>query len=301
MTLIMEKILELVPKSIVGRNKKVYNFSKESDSFDFYDNQFDGDNQFEIGSAVKEEDLKKSPKEMIAAVSYLRENIDIESIVVELGGSRHQRRSGFPYHFFPNYIPLDISKSSMVAFAELYDRESIACDAQKLPFRDNSIDAIYTHTFLEHPMNPDAVVKEIDRVLKVGGVVVHSDAWHCRWWKRFGVYGVKKFPEIGFSEKLLYIIIALSEVKIFRFPVIVMKRFFKELFISKSKPVDLIYGKLTPNYELKIYSDEDAAGNIDPLDLIRFYESRDYELVNKRSFIQRMKLNDQNLYFKKVK
>ena len=299
MTTELKRLLKTEPFSIHGRNEKVYSFSKGSESFDFYTNQFNGENAFKIGSGIKTEDINDSPNEMIELISFLEKNMDKESIILELGGSKYQRRSGFPYAFFSNYFPLDISVSSMIGYSELYDRESIACNAQNIPLIDSSVDVVYTHTFLEHPIDPDKVVKEIDRILKDGGLVIHSDAWHCRWWKRFGVYGVKKWNEMTLNEKGLYLIIFVNELKLVRFPIIIIKRLLKELFISKKQPQDLIYKKLTPNYDLKKYSDEDAAGSIDPIDLIRFYEQRKYKLIRKKSFLQRIFFNEPNIYLKK--
>ena len=295
----INKLFKINPISIYGRNNKVYSFSKDSKSFDFYTDQFKSKNTFEVGSGVKEEDLSKSPKEMIEVISFLKKIISEKSIIIELGGSKHQRRSGFPYSFFKNYLPLDISLSSMIGYSELYDRVSIACDAQNLPLKERSVDVIYTHTFLEHPINPDKVVKEIDRVLKFNGIVIHSDAWHCRWWKTLGIYGVKQWEDMTVNEKFMSFIIYVNEIKIIRFPIIITKRLIKELFISKKQPQDLIYKKLIPNYDLKIYSDEDAAASIDPIDLIRFYEQRGYNLIYKKTFLQRIFLNEPTIYLKK--
>ena len=57
--------------------------------------------------------------------------------------------------------------------------------------------------------------------------------------------------------------------------------------------------KLPPNYNLKVYSDEDAAGSIDPIDVIRFYEQRGYKLIDKMSFLQRIFFNESSIYLKK--
>jgi len=296
MTINIPELLKVKPISIEGRNGKVYSYSRKSKSFDFYTDQFKGNKEFKIGSGIQKEDLSKSPKEMVDAITFLQNKLKPEAFILELGGSKHQRRSGFPYAFFNNYVPLDISLSSVTEYSELYDRIGIACDAQKLPLEDGVVDAIFTHTFLEHPLNPDLVVKEIDRVLKKGGILIHSDAWHCRWWKRLGIYGVKKWHDMMAKEKLLFLIISIVEMKVIRFPLIIIQRFFKELTISKKQQKDLVYKKLTPNYELKLYSDEDAAASIDPLDLIRFYEQRGYKTVYKYSFLKRIFFNQTSVY-----
>ena len=102
----IENLLKYPPSSIEGRNKKVYNYSNESESFNFYSDQFKGDSNFEIGVSVKKENIAESPKEMQEIIEFLKRNTSQNSIVIEIGGSKHQRRSGFPYSIFSNYFPL---------------------------------------------------------------------------------------------------------------------------------------------------------------------------------------------------
>ena len=103
---------------------------------------------------------------MIHAITYLKDNIRKDDVFVELGGSKHQIRSRFLYVLFDNYVPTDISLSSMTEYSGLYDEIEIACDAQGLPLKDDVVHVIFTHTFLEDPLNPDMVIKEIHRVLE---------------------------------------------------------------------------------------------------------------------------------------
>lgn len=53
----------------------------------------------------------------------------------------------------------------------VYDSVNLTCDIAKLPFKDNSIDVIINIAVLEHVPDPEKVVNEIYRVLKVGGMV----------------------------------------------------------------------------------------------------------------------------------
>jgi len=212
-----------------------------------------------------------------------------------LGGGFFQGRSGWAYKRLHNYYPLDISASSIERYSDHFQMPGIVADATKLPFKDNSVDFIFTHTFLEHPLNPDAVLKEIARVLKPGGYVLHLDAWFCRWWHRYGIVNLipkneNLIPknEMTFQQKLIDLGSKLTEIKIVRLPPIIIGRFFREVFISKRKPMDLRFKKLNPNYDLHLGCDEDAASNIDPLDVIRFYESRGFKLAQPLSFKQRL-------------
>ena len=296
---ILSNILKFKPNSILSRNKKVYDYSEKTENFVFYNNQFNNNLKIKIGEEIKNVDFSKSPSEMIEINNFLLKNISSESVFIELGGSKYQRRSGFPYFFFKNYFPLDISQQSMIGYSELYDRFSISCNAENLPFKNTTIDVIMTHTFLEHTINPNKVLNEIDRVIKKGGYVIHSDAWHCRWWQRFGFYGVKSFNDISFKYKLLYILISFYEIKLFRYFNIVLKRLFKEILITTKNPNKFIFKRLKPNYELNLFCDEDAASSIDPVDLIRFYKSRGYMLVPHLTFFELLFFNNKTIYLKK--
>ena len=55
-----------------------------------------------------------------------------------------------------------------------YKNVDICCDIAKLPFKDNSIDVIFCISVLEHVVNPEKVVSEINRVLKKDGIVYSS-------------------------------------------------------------------------------------------------------------------------------
>lgn len=295
----MNLLLEILKKSPItnlARNKKVFDYSEKSQSLNFYNNQFTEKEEKSTFTASKIEDISNSPKEMIEINSFLLNKISSDSIFIELGGSKYQRRSGYPYFFFKNYFPLDISQQSMIGYSELYDRFSISCNAEELPFKDKTINVIMTHTFLEHPINPNLVLQEIDRVLKQGGYVIHSDAWNCRWWQRFGIYGIKKFNDLSFNQKLIYMLIIISEISFFRKLFIVLKRLVKELFISTKRPNNFIFKKLKPNYNLNLFCDEDAASSIDPIDVIRFYKSRGYKTVPNLSFLKLLFFKKKTIY-----
>ncbi|MCL4418365.1 MAG: class I SAM-dependent methyltransferase, partial [Actinobacteria bacterium] len=52
------------------------------------------------------------------------------------------------------------------------ERTEVVADAHYLPFKNNSIDCIFSNAVLEHVKKPWIVASEIERVLKVGGYVV---------------------------------------------------------------------------------------------------------------------------------
>lgn len=286
----------LINKDTFESGSKLYNFIKKSASADFYNNQFLSDN---LPAKEENPDFSKTPHEMQELMNFLNKNINKNAIIVELGGSRFQRRSGYPNYIFENYIPLDISYSSIKAYTHIYDKYGVVADACNLPFKDASIDVIFSHTFLEHPLRPDLVLSEINRVLKPGGYVIHSDAWNCRWWQSYGIVGVKKFSDLSLNEKMIYIGAKITEFKLIRMPIIILKRAINLFIYSNQKNVSLKYGKLKPNYNLHLYCDEDAASSIDPLNVSLFYTSRGYTLIPNFNFFQKLFFRNLNIYHRK--
>ncbi|MCC7302999.1 MAG: class I SAM-dependent methyltransferase [Bacteroidia bacterium] len=219
--------------------------------------------------------------------NLILEKLGNDILIIELGGGVFQQRSGWANEKFPNYIPLDISEGNMNRYSDKYTRCSIAANAEKLPFRDKSVDCILTHTFLEHPTHPEKVVREIARVIKPGGWVVHNDAWFCRWWQRYGVVGLKSFSSMNLTEKLIAISATFTEFPLIRIPPVIFQRLFRLLPFSGGGR-DLRYTKLKPNYEMQLGCDEDAASSIDPVDVILYYEQSGFGSLYPLGFTRRL-------------
>jgi len=54
----------------------------------------------------------------------------------------------------------------------------VACDGACLPFRDQTLDCVVVDQVLEHALNPAAIVSEIHRCLKLGGIVYSGVPFH---------------------------------------------------------------------------------------------------------------------------
>jgi SAM-dependent methyltransferase len=54
----------------------------------------------------------------------------------------------------------------------------LACDGESLPFPNESLDCVFIDQVLEHALNPLAVVEEIYRCLKFGGIVYSGVPFH---------------------------------------------------------------------------------------------------------------------------
>lgn len=238
--------------------------------------------------------------EWVGIVDFLTGELPKDALVIELGGGVYQRRCGFMYRHFENYFPLDISRTSIAEYAARFDRWGIASDATRLPFKDASVDCVFSRTFMEHVPEPGKALAEIARVLKPGGIVLHDDAWFCRWWNRFGVVGLKKFGNMTFKERLVWLASRVTEFAPLRMPKVILPRLFRELLVSRKNPLELPFGRLQPNYDLHLGCDEDAAASIDPLNVVRFYESRGFRLVKPMSFKQRILLRNTHVILRQA-
>lgn len=231
---------------------------------------------------------------------YLQKHLDAKSsILLDVGGSNHQHRTGNTYQLFERYFPVNIDAPAIEKYSATFDRYALVSNAEELPIKDNSIDCIITNAFLEHPERPELILEELTRILKPGGLIVHNDAWFCRWWQRYGLVGFKSFSKMTFNEKVIYMLAKISEFPAIRFPPIIIRRFIREVFVGLDSPITLKYKKLIPNFELNLGADEHACSSIDPLDVIRFYESRGFIYEEKLSMIQRIFLKKHVIVLKK--
>lgn len=57
--------------------------------------------------------------------------------------------------------------------------------AQGIPFADRSFDIVYAAEVIEHLLDPDLLLSEINRVLRPGGTLVLSTPNLCAWYNRF--------------------------------------------------------------------------------------------------------------------
>lgn len=281
----------------VGRTDShafAYDFLNDSKEADFYAAMFagaEGDTpkpKLLVEAKNPQSSRNQSDRHTMSDVlAFMRQNLEEEAIVIEIGGGMHQQRSANLYSEFVNYFPLDISLSSIEQYCKKFNREGIAVDAQSLPFKDETVDCILTHTTLEHIPNPEKVLSEIARVLKVGAFVIHADAWFCRWWSRYGIVGLKPFKSMNTKEKAIHVAAQVTEFPAIRFPPVIAKRLLRETLV-KNSGFKLRYKRLKPNYDLYLGCDEDAASSIDPYDVIRFYECRGFYVCPSLPFLQRV-------------
>lgn len=152
----------------------------------------------------------------------------------------------------------------------------VCADWMFLPFRDASLDAIFSNATLEHVPDPGLAVKETARTVKPGGIVVHNDAWFCRAWTASGIT-VKPWSECSLREKLLKFTIPVRNSRAFRAPSVLLRRLWRELSLAwRRGACRLDYRRLKSNLEAPITSDADAFASIDPHAIVSYYRSRGF-------------------------
>lgn len=106
-----------------------------------------------------------------ARFDEIRAKLDNSAIILDIGGGRRQIDDD-------RYLNLEYS---------LYEEPDMFGDATRLPFRDNSVDFVYSAAVMEHVRDPLAMGREITRVLKPGGTAlvnaafmqpIHSEGQH---------------------------------------------------------------------------------------------------------------------------
>ena len=172
-----------------------------------------------------------------------------------------------------DYTGVDIAES----LSSYYHKKYVVVSGGKLPFNDETFDAVFTYATHEHIPELETALVEIARILKPGGVCLFAPAWHTRPWFTQG-YQVRSYSELSMKEKFIKFTIPLRDCVLIRWPRIIMRRIVHLIMYSLSlnHPVLLKYKKLEANYEVFWQSDSDACNSIDPFDVILWFRSRKF-------------------------
>lgn len=203
-------------------------------------------------------------------------NLLKNKVVLELGcGSSPQT------HLGKQYIGLDIS---LKALKKISDKGNIIqADMTSLPLKDESVEAVITVATLEHSRKLERVLLEIIRVLKIGGIVVHMDAWNVPRWRSLGL-SIRSFSELKFRHKIFKLLVPILETFPFRVIRIFPHRVFREVK-NKFKCYEIDFHELRPNYNLPEASDADASVQLDSHALALFYKNKGFTLIKPKDRI----------------
>ena len=135
--------------------------------------------------ATRLESRRSSQRYMSMLYEYLDLldlSIDPESLLLGCGTGVEVRELLARPNFNGNIMALDISQTLVDQGQSAFSEEGIGAnvqwlvgDAQDTKLPDQSFDLIFAHTLISHVPSPEAVINEITRLLKPGGMTVIFD------------------------------------------------------------------------------------------------------------------------------
>lgn len=184
---------------------------------------------------------------------------------------------------------LVVADISYLALRGLEVDRPLQCDAHQLPIRSGSIDVYVSVAAFEHFPDPPLALKEMDRVLRSGGVAFLAPSWNCRSWTASGIT-VRSYSELNLLRKLQKASLLVRERIWWRAIPAFASRTGREvrLRVQPRARLDLNYGRLKPNLDEYLASDSDAWASIDPHAAIVTLKSWDYEIVSHSSLWERV-------------
>lgn len=198
-------------------------------------------------------------------------------MTVELGCG-----AGALRHLTPRYAGLDLSMAAL----RIQNGRGVQADMESLPFRDASVDLIWSWAAIEHVPEPAAVLHEVVRVLRPGGVAILAPAWHCRPWAAEGLE-FRPLHELTRMQRIRKRLIPLRThfawQALFEMP----KRVSRELRARRGA-LAFEYTRLQPNLQSYLGTDSDAFTSMDPQAMVLFFATRGFEVLSHPTLRARM-------------
>ncbi|OHB86619.1 MAG: hypothetical protein A3D13_10560 [Planctomycetes bacterium RIFCSPHIGHO2_02_FULL_40_12] len=192
-----------------------------------------------------------------------------------------------------DYVGVDISDSVKEYFYKPFYQAS----ATKLPFEDNTFDAIWTYAVLEHVHHPEKGLEEMRRVLKDNGILILLAAWQCRPWAAVGL-PLRPYRDLDLKGKLTKALIPVRNSVLFRCAYIFPGRLIRSIeFLLSKKPLEFKYKELNPNYTRFWMVDSDAVNSMDPYETILWFLSRGDLCVSYTNWIKRFFVRTGSIIF----
>lgn len=209
--------------------------------------------------------------------------------VLEIGCGR-----GAFQNLVKDYVALDVSRTA----SQYIQKPFINSSATHLPFGDNSFDAIWTVTVLEHVPQPELALQEMRRVLKDNGILYLAPAWQCRPWAAEG-YPVRPYGDFNWKGKLIKASIPIRNSVIYRSSYIFPQRMVRLVSSNtKKEPTKFQYKRLRANYEKYWMSDSDACNSMDPFEAIIWFTSRGDKCLSHPRYWQKFLVRTGGLIFR---
>jgi SAM-dependent methyltransferase len=197
--------------------------------------------------------------------------------VLELGCGR-----GALSNLAPRYVGLDLAFAPLVANRG----RMVQGDMEELPFRDESVAAIFSWAAIEHVPHPERVLSEVERVLRRGGMAILAPAWHCRPWAAEGLE-FRPYAELRPTQKLRKALIPFRNNVLWRALFELPQRVARELLAPLRRPT-FRYRRLQPNLTEYVGTDCDAFTSMDPHAAILYFATRGWDVPSHPTWTSRM-------------
>jgi ubiquinone/menaquinone biosynthesis C-methylase UbiE len=166
----------------------------------------------------------------------------------------------------------------------------VQLDAQRLPFRDRSVDAFFSIAAIEHVPQPERVLEEVDRCLAPGGRALLFPAWLVFPWASRDLARLP-YRALCLADKLRKAAIPLRRRPAYRFAAVLPSRLLREAKLARGRALPFAYRRLSPTFERYLTSDSDAFTSMDPHACAAFFASRGYDVrgaatVRERVFLR---------------
>jgi SAM-dependent methyltransferase len=199
-----------------------------------------------------------------------------------------------------DYTGIDITES----VRKYYHKSYYSIDYKKpYPFKNNNFDFIFSLSVFEHIPNINFALKEMKRILKVGGLIYFQPAWHCRPWIAQG-YHIRKYSDFNIFGKIYKFLIPIFNNIVYRaIKIMPLRLFYFILFLFNKKifKENIIFKKIKPNYEKFWDYDGDACNSLDPFFAILYFKANMFEIINCPSIFKSFFIKNDKLILRKIK
>jgi SAM-dependent methyltransferase len=182
----------------------------------------------------------------------------------------------------PRYVGIDL------AFVPLLSMRTpvVQTDMQTLPFADDAFDFVFSWAAIEHVPQPELVLREVERILKPGGVALLAPAWHCRPWAAEGLE-FRPYAALRPGQRVRKALIPFRTSVAWRALFALPRRVFRELRALVTRP-EFEYHRLEPNLDEYVGTDCDAFTSMDPHEAILYFATRGWEVLSHPGLRRRM-------------
>lgn len=195
-----------------------------------------------------------------------------------------------------DYTGIDVSEH----LGRHYHKPYFVTESARLPFADNSFDAVIASATHEHIPELELSLEEMTRVLRPGGVCLFAPAWYTRPWFASGL-ALRDWGELTVREKLEKATIPIRDALLVRGTTALLKRSLALLrWSATSRPIPLVYRRLKANYETFWQSDSDACNSLDPFFLLLWFRSRGFVCHSHPSIIRAVLVRGDALILEKT-